>query len=199
MKALIGIKKNMTQVFKDNGKVTPVTLIEVSNCFVCGLKSKVRDGYDATILGLGVKRRPLKPEIGKYKGMSVPRYVREVGVIDGVSIGDKILPSAFEVGSKVSVTSKTKGKGFAGVVKRWNFKGGPKTHGGESGKGRHPGSIGSRTTPGNVKKGKKMGGRMGGGMNTIVHLEVVDIKDNILVLQGSVPGATGTPVVVKGE
>ena len=94
MKALIGIKKNMTQVFKDNGKVTPVTLIEVSNCFVCGLKSKVRDGYDATILGLGVKRRPLKPEIGKYKGMSVPRYVREVGVIDGVSIGDKILPSA---------------------------------------------------------------------------------------------------------
>ncbi len=204
MRTILGIKKDMTQTFGENGTVYPVTLIDTSKCFVCGFKKNDKDGYDSVILGLLDKKNPKKPEIGKFKnlkgskklGLKVPKYIKEVGNIDDVKYGDKVLSSIFNVGEKVEVYGTTKGKGFAGVVKRWGFHGGPKTHG-QSDKERHPGSIGSGTTPGNVKKGKKMGGRMGQEKVTVKGLEIIDIKDDIIVLKGAVPGAKNNLIVIK--
>lgn len=213
MRTILGIKKDMTQIFGENGIVYPVTLIDTSMCVVCGFKKSEKDGYDSAILGLLNKKNPKKPEIGKFKnlksqdsksqgpknqGLKVPKYIKEVGDIGNVEYGDKILSSIFTVGEKVEVYGTTKGKGFAGVVKRWGFHGGPKTHG-QSDKERHPGSIGSGTTPGNVKKGKKMGGRMGQDKVTVKGLEIVDIKDDIIVLKGAVPGAKNNLIVIKAE
>ncbi|MHB8442857.1 MAG: 50S ribosomal protein L3 [Patescibacteria group bacterium] len=201
MRTILGIKKDMTQTFGENGTVYPVTLIDTSKCVVCGFKKNDKDGYDSVILGLLDKKNPKKPEIGKFKNLKVlkvPKYIKEVGKIDDVQYGDKILSSIFNVGEKVEVYGTTKGKGFAGVVKRWGFHGGPKTHG-QSDKERHPGSIGSGTTPGNVKKGKKMGGRMGQEKVTVKGLEIIDIKDDIIVLKGAVPGAKNNLIVIKAE
>ncbi len=213
MRTILGIKKDMTQVFGENGTVYPVTLIDTSMCVVCGFKKSEKDGYNSVILGLLNKKNPKKPEIGKFKnlksqdskspgpknlGLKVPKYIKEVGDIGNVEYGDKILSSIFTVGEKVEVYGTTKGKGFAGVVKRWGFHGGPKTHG-QSDKERHPGSIGSGTTPGNVKKGKKMGGRMGQDKVTVKGLEIIDIKDDIMVLKGAVPGAKNNLIVIKAE
>lgn len=196
MKAILGLKQDMTQVFNEAGKAIPVTLIDTSNCFVCGMKKKEKDGYATTVLGLKKKRKPGKLETAKYKDSFVPLYIKEVSVMDDVKIKDKINANIFEIGEKINITGISKGKGFAGVVKRWKFAGGPRTHG-QSNKERHGGSIGAGTTPGRVYKGKKMSGRMGGDIKTIRNLKIIDIKDDIIALSGAVPGSRGSLVMIR--
>lgn len=200
MKTLIGLKQNMSQIFSEDGNVVPVTYIDVADVVVAHKKTQEKDGYDAIVLGHGKKVKPTKAEIGKYKELGfVPETSVEV-VIEGVElkIGDKILPSMLEGSKKVNVTGVRKGKGFQGVVKRWGFAGGKRTHG-QSDRQRHPGSIGMRTTPGRVFKGHKMGGQMGDTIQTIKNLKLVSISDdtNLIAVKGAVPGNKGSLVIIK--
>ena len=180
MKGILGIKQDMTQIFREDGNVIPVTLVDTSGCFVCGEKKVGKDGYSSVILGLGLKKHPTKPEKGKYKKLGTPRFIKEMGDIENTSIGEKISPEIFSIGEKVNVWGVSKGKGFTGVVKRWGFHGGPRTHG-QSNTERHGGSIGSGTTPGNVKKGKKMPGRSGGDNIIVKNLEVISFEINYTI------------------
>jgi len=200
MKTLIGLKQNMSQIFIEDGNVVPVTYIDVEGIIVVHKKTEEKDGYNAYVLGKGQKHNPTKAEIGKYKELGfVPKIAIEV-VIDGLelNIGDKVTASIFEGSKKVDVTGITKGKGFQGVVKRWGFKGGKRTHG-QSDRERHPGSIGMRTTPGRVFKGKKMGGHMGVDTKTVKNLKLVLLNNesNIIAVKGAVPGNTGSLVIIK--
>jgi len=184
MKALIGIKKDMTRVFTDNVSV-PVTLISVKDC----VKAKSLNG--ATYIGLG-KKDTTKALGGQFKDLGyVPRYIKTLkGDID-VNIDD------FLVDDMVTVKGLSKGKGFQGVVKRWGFHGGPKTHG-QSDKLRHPGSSNSGTTPGRVWKGKKMGGRMGGENKTIKNIKIVavDKENGVIALKGALPGGRNSIITI---
>jgi len=191
MKAILGIKKGMTRVFKD-GKMVPVTIIDASSC-----KVAKREGNQVEI-ALLEKRKPTNTELGKYKELKyVPRYTKifigEFG--DEVSSGDEVKPEFFDEGEKVYVTGITKGKGFQGVMKRWGFKGGQRTHG-QSDRLRAPGSIGAGTDPGRVFKGKKMGGRMGGDTVTLKDREIVSVKDQYILVSGPVPGSNGDLVSI---
>lgn len=190
---VIGKKKEMTQLFQEDGKVVPCTIIDVSGVKVVGKRSKAKDGYEAIILGLGKKKRPTKAEVGKYKGLKyVPQYVREFRLEkseEGFKTGEEVKLDRFKVGDKIYVTGTTKGKGFQGVVKRWGFHGGDRTHG-QSDRERAPGSIGAGTDPGRVFKGKKMPGHMGNRAKTVLNLKVVkvDDKNSLLCVKGAVPG-----------
>ncbi|HVX92894.1 MAG TPA: 50S ribosomal protein L3 [Candidatus Dojkabacteria bacterium] len=192
MKAILGIKKGMTRVFK--GEVSkPVTVIEVSNCVVTLKDAK---GYE---LGVGKKLKAAKALLGKYKALGyVPQYREYFTVASDLNVGDSVKAETFTVGNEVSVTSVSKGKGFAGVVKRWGFAGGPKTHG-QSDRHRAPGSIGAGTTPGRVLKGKRMGGRLGSKTITLHNREIIDIVDNYLLVSGPVSGNNGDKVIIKSE
>ena len=186
MKAILGIKKGMTRIFRDD-KMVPVTIVDTSSC-----KVAKRNGNQVE-LGLLEKRKPTKTELGQYKDLKyVPRYrkvfIGEFG--EEVSAGDDVKAEFFNEGEKVSITGITKGKGFQGVVKRWGFKGGQRTHG-QSDRLRAPGSIGAGTDPGRVWKGKKMGGRMGGDVRTFKDREIVGINDQYLLISGSIPGSNG--------
>ncbi|MDD3474718.1 MAG: 50S ribosomal protein L3 [Candidatus Dojkabacteria bacterium] len=186
MKAILGIKKGMTRVFKDD-KMVPVTIIDTSSC-----KVAKRNGNQVE-LGLLEKRKPTKAEVGQYKDLKyVPQYRKvftgEFG--EEVSIGDEIKAEFFDEGERVNITGITKGKGFQGVVKRWGFKGGQRTHG-QSDRQRAPGSIGAGTDPGRVWKGQKMGGRMGGDVRTFKDREIVAINDQYLLISGAIPGSNG--------
>ncbi|MCA9374892.1 50S ribosomal protein L3 [Candidatus Dojkabacteria bacterium] len=191
MKAVLGIKKGMTRVFRDE-KAVPVTILDVQDCVV--------SGKDAKGVELGIrtpKSSPNKALSGKYSKLGyVPRVRVWVSGMGDLDVNDKIDISDWEEGTIVDIEGRSKGKGFAGVVKRWGFKGGPKTHG-QSDKHRSPGSIGSGTTPGRVWKGKKMAGRMGGQNLTVANKKVVEIRDGYLLISGSVPGARGDVVLVK--
>jgi large subunit ribosomal protein L3 len=200
MKTLIGIKKNMSQMFQDDGNVIPVTYIDVTEVVVAHKKTMEKDGYVAYVLGMGKKDKPTKAEVGKYKELGfVPLHSVEA-VIDGaeLNIGDKVSPSMFADVKRVNVSGMTKGKGFQGVVKRWGFKGGPRTHG-QSDRMRHPGSIGMRTTPGRVFPGHKMGGRMGNDLMTVKNLKVVltDDTQGMIAVRGAVPGNVDSLVIIK--
>ena len=200
MKTLIGVKQNMSQIFSEDGNVIPVTYIDVADVVVAHKKTQEKDGYNAIVLGHGKKSKPTKAEVGKYKELGfVPETSVEV-VIDGVelNIGDKVTPSMLTGSTKVNVTGIRKGKGFQGVVKRWGFAGGKRTHG-QSDRQRHPGSIGMRTTPGRVFKGHKMGGHMGDTIQTIKNLKLVSISDdtNLIAVKGAVPGNKGSLVIIK--
>jgi large subunit ribosomal protein L3 len=191
MKAILGIKKGMTRVFKDE-KMIPVTIIDTSLC-----KIARRDGEQVE-LGLLEKRKPTKSETGRYKDLKyVPQYrkvfIGEFG--DEVSAGDEVKPEFFDEGEKVYITSISKGKGFQGVMKRWGFKGGQRTHG-QSDRLRAPGSIGAGTDPGRVWKGKKMAGRMGGDQITLKDREIVAINDQYLLISGPVAGPKGSVVSI---
>lgn len=191
MKALIGIKKGMTRVFKGD-KAVPVTVVDVSGCILSFVE---KQGFE---LGLGEKKKPNKAMIGKYKNAKrVPSKMEyfKGELLEGLSVGDEIEPEIFEVGEKVVVRGVSKGKGFAGVVKRWGFAGGPKTHG-QSDRHRAPGSIGAGTDPGRVWKGKKMAGRMGCERVTLKNKEVIGINENYILLSGPVPGANGELVAI---
>ncbi len=202
-KGLIGKKLGMTQVFNEDGLAIPVTLIEAGPCYVTQVRNIEKEGYSAVQLGFSeVKAKKLtKGQIGHLEKNKTPllRYLREFRTsTPGVKAGDKLDVSQFEVGKRVDVVGISKGKGFAGVVKRYHFKGGPKTHG-QSDRLRAPGSIAAGTTPGRVFKGKKMPGRMGNERVTSQNVEVVliDIEKNLIGVNGSVPGSRGGLVVIK--
>ncbi len=202
MKAIIAQKKEMTQVFDEDGKVVPVTIVDVNEVYMIGKKDEEKDGYQAIILGKGKKKNANKPEVGKYKKLGfVPNFIKEIRDTDvELEENTKIDATMFENGEVISVTGDTKGKGFQGVVKRWNFHGGPKTHG-QSDRWRAPGSIGSGTTPGRVYKGKKMAGRMGGNQITVKNLEIVlvDKENGLIGIKGSIPGNKGSYIIIKSK
>ena len=192
IQGFLGKKIGMTQVFRDDGRVVPVTVIEAGPCIVTQIKTQERDGYEAIQLGFGESKRLNKPRVGHLKNSENCRYLREV-LADDVSefqIGQKIGVDIFEPGEILDVIGKSKGRGFAGVMKRHGFAGGPRTHG-QSDRARAPGSIGGGTTPGKVYKGLRMPGHMGNRRITTKGLEVVsiDLDRNLLLLKGGVPGA----------
>ncbi len=204
MKAILGRKVGMTQVFNEQGEAVPVTIIEAGPCYVTQVKTLERDGYCAVQLGFDeVKARKLAGgEKGHLNRNDLPplRYLREVPLREGgpVEEGQQILVDVFEVGDRVDVVGVSKGRGFAGGVKRHGFSGGPKTHG-QSDRHRAPGSIGGTTHTSKVWKGQRMPGRMGNERVTVQNLrvEMVDPERNLLAVQGSVPGARGGLVEVK--
>ncbi len=202
MKAIIAQKKEMTQVFGDDGRVVPVTIVDVNEVYMIGKKDEEKDGYQAIILGKGKKKNANKPELGKYKKLGfVPNFIKEIRDTEvELEENTKIDATLFENGEVISVTGDTKGKGFQGVVKRWNFHGGPKTHG-QSDRWRAPGSIGSGTTRGRVYKGKKMAGRMGGNQITVKNLEIVlvDKENGLIGIKGSIPGNKGSYIIIKSK
>lgn len=200
---ILGKKVGMTQIFDDEGEVIPVTVIEAGPCSVVQKKTEEKDGYKAIQLGFGEAKesklnKPLKGHFDKY-GVEPKEYIREVRINeeDEYEVGDEIKADIFAVGDRVDVTGTSKGKGFAGTVKRWNFNLGPKTHGSRN--YRLPGSIGASADPARVFKGKKMPGRMGREQVTIQNLKVakVDPEKNILAVKGAVPGPKKALVRIK--
>ena len=202
-KGLIGKKLGMTQVFDEVGAAFPVTLIEAGPCFVTQIRTTNKDGYAAIQLGFQeVQDKKLtRGELGHLQKKQLPtlRYLREFRTKENdIKVGDKVDVTRFEAGSRVDVVGISKGKGFAGTVKRHNFKGGPKTHG-QSDRTRAPGSVAATTTPGRVFKGKKMAGHMGSERVTSQNLKVIliDPEKNLIAVNGSVAGAKGTLVMIK--
>lgn len=196
----------MGQTFVGDTRV-PVTVVKAGPCVVTQIKSVDNDGYWAVQLGFGEKRiknvtKPLKGHLrGAAKGKKVPRFLREVRVKNkpDFKVGDIINASdVFKSGDTVSVTGTSKGKGFAGVVKRWSFAGGPRTHG-QSDRPRSPGSIGQGTDPGRIWKGKKMAGRMGGKTITVSNLQIVSVdeKNAKIVISGPTPGIKEGFLIIK--
>lgn len=200
VEGIIGRKVGMTRIFKPNGEVVPVTVISAGPCYVSQIKTVGKDGYAAAQIGYGVAKRLNRPERGHLKHLPPLRYLREVRIAEPetVQVGQKIDVGIFKPGEQVDVVGTSKGKGFAGVVKRHHFAGGPRTHG-QSDRLRAPGSIGSTTTPGRVFKGLRMAGRMGGERVTVHNLEVVeaDPTRNLLMVKGAVPGARNSLVIIK--
>ena len=196
---IIGRKLGMTQLFREDGVAEAVTVIDASPCAVVQVKTAEKEGYNAVQLGYGKAKKLTSPEKGHLKGIGDFSHLREFRMdeIEGVNVGDKVDVSMFQPGDTVDVVGISKGKGFAGVVKRHGFAGGPKTHG-QSDRWRAPGSIGSGTTPGRVKKGMKMAGRMGNERVTARNLVVVkaDTERNILVVKGAVPGANNGIILI---
>ncbi len=203
MKGLIGKKIGMTQIFDETGGALPVTLIEAGPCYVTQIRRVKNDGYSAVQLGYEEvnPRRLTGGELGHLKRRSAPplRHLREFRMKEPkVKEGQKLTVEVFELGDRVDVTGRSKGKGFQGGVKRHGFGGGPRTHG-QSDRLRAPGSIGATSTPGRVFKGTRMAGHMGNVRTTSQNLrvELVDPQRNLLGVRGSVPGARGELVVVK--
>ncbi|MBN1217700.1 MAG: 50S ribosomal protein L3 [Anaerolineae bacterium] len=204
MKRILGRKLGMTQIFNDDGTVVPVTIIEAGPCYVAQKKTKESDGYDAIALGFDEipEKRLTKPMVGHLKKANCPpvQYVREFRVSDPSEFeeGQKIDVSVFEVGDQVDVVGTSKGKGFAGVVKRHGFGGGPKTHG-QSDRWRASGSVGAGSTPGHIFKGMRMAGRMGNERVTASNLTValVDAEKNLLAVKGSVPGGKNGLLIIR--
>lgn len=199
MKGILGTKVGMTQVWK-NDKVVPVTVIQAGPCPVVQRKTADKDGYEAVQLGFESKKaqrvnKPLKGHFAKA-GIQPVRFLKE---LRGYSPeGNTVTVNIFGAGEVVDVTGTSKGHGFTGVMKKWNFAGGRDSHGAHK-IHRHGGSIGNRKTPGRVFKGKKMSGRWGNEKVTIQGLEVVDVieNENLILVKGSVPGANGGLVVVR--
>ena len=194
-RGLLGKKLGMTGFFTSEGRYFPVTVIEAGPCVVTQIKTRASDGYDALQLGFGEKRksRVNKPLQGHFKksGDLCFQYLREF-VVDNpedYSLGQEITVDMFKVGDHVDVVGTTKGRGFAGVIKRYGFHRGPMTHGSRN--VRRPGSIGCSAWPAKVIKGKKMPGQYGNDRKTIRNLEIVDIRpeDNVILIKGAVPGA----------
>ena len=200
IQGFLGKKVGMTQIFREDGRVVPVTVIEAGPCVVTQVKTKETDGYEAVQLGFGEVKRRNKPLSGHLKGSRLSRYLREVAADDTseFEVGQTISVDIFQAGEKVDIIGRSKGRGFAGVMKRWGFKGGPKTHG-QSDRARAPGSIGGGTTPGRVYKGLKMGGHMGNRRITVKGLEIieVDTERNLLLIKGGIPGAPNGLIQIR--
>ena len=203
---LVGRKVGMTRVFDEQGVSVPVTVLDMSANRVTQVKSKDTDGYTAVQVTFGQKKanRVNKTEAGHFAkaGVEAGRGLVEFALTEEklaeLKAGDEITVSMFEVGQLVDVTGTSKGKGFAGTVKRWNFRTQDATHG-NSLSHRVPGSIGQNQTPGKVFKGKKMAGQLGNERVTVQSLDVVrvDAERNLLLVKGAVPGATGSDLIVK--
>ena len=190
----------MTQRFSEDGTLHAVTVIQAGPCTVVQVKTSEKDGYQAVQIGFDKAKRLNKPKQGHLKNLGEFRHLREVisKDISGIEEGATIDVSIFEAGEKVDVVGKSKGKGFAGVVKRYHFAGGPKTHG-QSDRHRAPGSVGAGTTPGRVTKGFKMAGHMGNERVTSQNLVVMetDPERNLLLVSGAVPGPQNGLVLIK--
>jgi large subunit ribosomal protein L3 len=204
VKAILGKKIGMTQIFNESGEAVPVTVIEAGPCYVTQVKTVERDGYSAVQLGFEeVKPQRLsggeKGHLAR-NGLPVLRHLREFGLRKGEEAheGECVLADVFQVGERVDVIGLSKGRGFAGLVKRHHFKGGPKTHG-QSDRQRRAGSIGATSSPGRVWKGLRMAGRMGGARVSAQNLrvELVDVERNLIAVRGGVPGANGGLVMIK--
>ncbi|MBQ6152677.1 MAG: 50S ribosomal protein L3 [Ruminococcus sp.] len=203
-KALIGKKIGMTQIFDEKGKVVPVTVVEAGPCVVSQLKTVETDGYEAVQIGFGdIKQKHLtKPLAGHFKKADVApkRILKEFRFDDcgSFELGQIIKADVFESGNKVDVTGKSKGKGYAGVIKRWNFARLKESHG-TGPNARHGGSMGACSSPSRIWKGKKMAGHLGAERVTVQNLTVVkvDAENNLLAIKGAVPGPNGGYVVIK--
>jgi large subunit ribosomal protein L3 len=211
--SILGKKLGMTQVFDEKGAVIPVTVIQAGPCRVTQVRTKEKDGYEAVQIGFEESSRLKKPQVGhqkdlirteengKYQKQFGLKFLREIrtSTVAEHTVGDTInADNIFKNGDTVDVTGTSKGKGFAGVMKRHNFHGGPRTHG-QSDRSRAPGSIGSGTTPGRVVKGLRMAGHMGQERVTTQNLKVVrvDADKNLILIKGAVPGANGGLVTIR--
>ena len=200
LEGIIGRKLGMTQVYRNNGKIEAVTAVEAGPCSVTQIKTTAKEGYEAVQVGFGEAKHLNSAEEGHLKGLAQYRYLREFRVdsVGDLKVGDTLDVNLFKPGDIVDVVGVSKGKGFAGVVRRHHFKGGPKTHG-QSDRERHPGAIGSTTTPGHIKKGLRMAGHMGAERVTAQRLEImkVDPAWNVLLVKGAVPGSNKGLVLIK--
>lgn len=204
-KAIIGKKIGMTQIFDQNGKVVPVTVVEVGSNVVVQKKTVETDGYDAIQVGFGEVREKLlnKPKKGHLAkaGVSLRRTLKEFRLedISTYNVGDAINADVFAVGDKVDVSGISKGKGFQGVIKRWNQSRGPMTHGSKF--HRAPGSMGAASDPSRTFKNKRMPGHMGAVNRTVLNLEVVKVMadKNVILVKGGIPGANKSTVVIRNS
>lgn len=201
---LLGRKVGMTRIFKDDGTICPVTVIEAGPCAVMQIKTTDKEGYNALQLGYdNVPERkvnkPMKGHMAKA-GDALYRHLKEfpIEAIEGYELGQEITVDIFAAGEKVKVTGTSKGKGFQGVMKRHNFAGSRASHGAEK-VHRVPGSVGNATYPGRVWKGKKMPGQMGNERVTLSNVEIVDVRpeDNVLVVKGQVPGPNNGLLMIR--
>jgi large subunit ribosomal protein L3 len=200
IESIIGKKLGMTQVFTEAGKMKAVTAIEAGPCKITQIKAEDTDGYNAAQLGFGQAKRLNSPSKGHLKDIGQFAHLREIRVdtVKDLKPGDTIDASLFKPGEKVDVIGISKGKGFAGVVKRHHFHGGPKTHG-QSDRNRAPGAIGATSTPGRVWKGLRMGGHMGDEQVTAQNLAIysADATRNIILIEGAIPGAKNGLVIIR--
>ena len=198
--SIIGRKLGMTQLFSGDGKAEAVTAIEAGPCTVIQVKTVTREGYNAVQLGFGEAKRLKSPQRGHLKELGQFRYLREFRVddIEAIEVGERVDVSLFKEGDLIDITGISKGKGFAGVVKRHHFAGGPKTHG-QSDRHRAPGSIGASASPGRVLKGMRMAGHMGDDRVTARHLKVLEANPdrNLLLVKGAVPGAKNGLLLIR--
>jgi large subunit ribosomal protein L3 len=196
---VIGRKVGMTSIFTDDGTMVPVSVVEVEPNTVTALRTTERDGYTAVQIGAGKARRLTKPRAGQLKDLPQVRHTREFRLEDvsDYTVGQTLDVSLFTDGEEVDVTGVSKGKGFAGTIKRHNFRRGPETHGSDS--HRQPGSIGAGTYPGKVFKGTPMAGRMGNDRITVKKMTIVrsDAERNLLLIKGSLPGARNAMIMVR--
>jgi len=198
---IIGRKLGMTQVFDENGRLEAVTAVSAGSCFVTHIKTQEKDGYYAVQLGYGEAKRLNSPEKGHLKaaGKQVQHLMEiRVEAPTALKVGQTLDASLFKKGDKVDIIGISKGKGFAGGVKRYHFRGGPKTHG-QSDRHRAPGSVGGTTSPARVYKGQRMAGHMGNRRVTALNIEVAqaDAGRNIVLLKGAVPGAEDAIVLIR--
>ena len=198
-----GKKLGMTRYFLDEGECVPATIVKTDPCVVVQKKTLEKDGYEAIQVGFGSQKekgvnKPLQGHLKTLEGR-VFAYLREIKVDDAneFELGQEIKADIFQIGDLVNITGKSKGRGFSGVIKRWGFSGGKKTHGSRS--HRVPGSIGASATPGRVFKGKKMPGRMGYQKTTIKNLKVLDVRPemDIIAIRGSLPGSRNSIIEIK--
>jgi large subunit ribosomal protein L3 len=197
---LLGKKVGMAQLFNEKGEITPVTVLEVGPCFVTQIKSPEKDGYSAIQLGFEEGKRLNKPARGHLKNLPSLKNLLEVRTtnLGNYQVGQKLNVTMFSAGDLVDVSGVSKGKGHAGVVKKYHFHGGKTTHG-ASDRVRRPGASGATTTPGRVLKGMRMAGQMGNKRSTTLNLEVVtvDAERNLLAVKGSVPGTQGSLLFIR--
>ena len=204
-KAIIGKKIGMTQIFDQNGKVVPVTVVEVGSNVVVQKKTVETDGYQAIQVGFGEVREKLlnKPKKGHLAkaGVSFRRTLKEFRLedISGYNLGDAINADIFEVGEKVDVSGVSKGKGFQGVIKRWGQSRGPMSHGSKF--HRAPGSMGASSDPSKTFKNKRLPGHMGSVSRTVLNLEIVKVMadKNVILVKGGIPGANKSTVVIRNS
>ncbi|MGL5646312.1 MAG: 50S ribosomal protein L3 [Clostridium sp.] len=202
-KAILGKKIGMTQIFDENGKVVPVTVVEAGPCVVVQKKTVEKDGYDAIQVGFGDIREKLvnKPRKGQFAkaGVSLRRTLKELRLEDAASyeVGQEITAEIFVAGDKVDVSGVSKGKGFQGTIKRWNAQRGPMSHGSKF--HRAPGSMGASSDPSKTFKNKKMPGHMGAQNKTVLNLEVVKViaDKNLILIKGGIPGPNKGKVVIR--
>ncbi len=201
---ILGRKLGMTRIFNSDGTAVPCTVVAAGPCPVIQVKDQAKDGYTAIQLGFDQIKdakltKPMRGHAAKA-GRGGYRMLREFRLdsVEGYAIGQDVTVGIFDIGEKVKVTGTSKGKGFQGVMKRWNFRGMPNTHGHEK-VHRSPGSVGHCTFPGKIFKGKKMPGQMGNKQVTSINLEIVDVRpeDNIIIIRGAVPEPTNSLVMIR--